>query len=86
MVIFRRAGFTVESLERIKQKTCGSLGEFAGRTRLRADSTLVLLPDREFEGGQATLEEAACREDKPSAVIETLDLLILRAARRAADA
>lgn len=78
---FRSAGFAVERRDRVAQKSCASLAELARRTRLRADSTLSLLPDAEFEGYQAALERAA-REEVPAPVIETLDLLILRAADR----
>ncbi|MEK6322980.1 MAG: class I SAM-dependent methyltransferase [Acidobacteriota bacterium] len=77
---FQTAGFSIESLQRVQQKTCDSLGELAERTRLRADSTLLLLPDSEFEHCQAALEQAASSEDGRSPVIETLDLLVLRVA------
>lgn len=75
---FRSAGFTVEELRRVPQKTCDNLAEFAERTRLRADSTLSLLSDAEFERCQAALERAA-REEPPAPVIEIIDLLVLRA-------
>lgn len=77
--VFTSAGFTFETLRRIPQTTCGSLREFAARTRLRADSTLVLLPDSEFQQCQAALERAADAETGPSKVIETLDVLVLKA-------
>ena len=76
---FTSAGFIVETLRRIPQTTCASLREFAARTRLRADSTLVLLPDSEFQQCQAALERAAETETGSSAVIETLDVLVLKA-------
>jgi ubiquinone/menaquinone biosynthesis C-methylase UbiE len=75
---FARAGFAVESLRRVQQETCRSLREFAGRTRLRADSTLALLSDCEFERCQRALESAAEREAQPTPVVETLDFLVLR--------
>ena len=74
---FRNSGFCVQGVETVSQKTCDSLAEFAARTRLRADSTLSLLSDTEFEKCQAALERAA-REEDPTPVIETLDLLILQ--------
>jgi SAM-dependent methyltransferase len=76
--VFEAEGFALESAQRIQQKTCHSLREFARRTKLRADSTLVLLPDSEFEACQTALEEAASRERAPSPVIETIELLVLR--------
>jgi SAM-dependent methyltransferase len=78
MAQFRRAGFSVEDLQRVPQKTCDNLAEFAERTRLRGDSTLSLLPDAEFERCQAALERAA-REEPPTPVIEGIELLVLRA-------
>lgn len=78
MAGFRCAGFSVEDLQRVPQKTCDNLAEFAERTRLRADSTLSLLPDAEFERCQAELEQAA-REEPPTPVIEGIELLVLRA-------
>jgi SAM-dependent methyltransferase len=76
--IFEAEGVSLESAHRIQQKTCHNLREFATRTKLRADSTLVLLPDAEFEACQTALEEAASRERVPSPVIETIELLVLR--------
>ena len=74
---FRSAGFSIEERRRVPQRSCSNLGELAERTRLRADSTLSLLRDAEFEQCQANLERAA-REEPPAPVIETLDLLILK--------
>jgi SAM-dependent methyltransferase len=76
---FRSAGFSLEKAERIRQKTCDNLAEFAERTRLRADSTLSLLSDAEFERCQAELERAA-HDEPPEPVIEIIELLVLRAA------
>lgn len=82
---FQAAGFVVESFQSVRQKTCNSLSEFAARTRLRADSTLRLLSDSEFERCQMELEQAAAREATPSPVIETLDLLVLKKALQGAN-
>jgi 2-polyprenyl-3-methyl-5-hydroxy-6-metoxy-1,4-benzoquinol methylase len=76
--VFEATGFSLEGTHRIQQTTCHSLREFATRTKLRADSTLVLLPDAEFEACQTALEAAASRERLPSPVIETIELLVLR--------
>jgi SAM-dependent methyltransferase len=75
---FRSAGFSVEEHRRVPQRSCNNLAELAARTRLRADSTLSLLSDAEFEQCQATLERAA-REEPPAPVIEIIDLSVLRA-------
>jgi SAM-dependent methyltransferase len=76
--VFEAEGFSLESTHRIQQTTCSSLRELATRTKLRADSTLVQLPDAEFDACQTALEEAAGRERVPSPVIETIELLVLR--------
>jgi SAM-dependent methyltransferase len=78
LAVFEAEGFSLESAQRIPQKTCQSLREFAARTKLRADSALVLLPDSEFEACQTALEEAASHERVPTPVIETIEFLVLR--------
>lgn len=83
---FEAAGFSIESLQRVQQKTCDSLWELAQRTRLRVDSTLLLLPDSEFERCQTALEQAASSEEGRLPVIETLDLFVLRASAHAVTA
>lgn len=75
---FTFAGFEFEKVRLVVQQTCSSLAELAARTRLRADTTLILLTDEEFSRRQAALEDAAAREREPSPVIDTLDLLVLR--------
>jgi SAM-dependent methyltransferase len=75
---FRSAGFSVVEQRRVPQRSCNNLAELAERTRLRADSTLSLLSDGEFERCQAALERAA-REEPPAPVIEIIDLLTLQA-------
>jgi SAM-dependent methyltransferase len=76
--VFADEGFAQEALCRVQQRTCGSLGEFALRTRLRADTALMLLDDEDFRRGQGELEGAAAREQTPSPVVETMDLLVFR--------
>jgi hypothetical protein len=60
------------------QQTCSSLKELAARTRLRADTTLAIMTDHEFNYRQEALERAAANETKPTPVVDTLDLLVLR--------
>ena len=78
LTVFESAGFRLEAAHRIEQRTCGSLAEFAARTRLRADTALALLSDGDFEQGQTTVENAAAREQEPTPVFETLDFLVLQ--------
>ena len=75
---FSGLGFEFETVIPVVQQTCSSLKKLAARTRLRADTTLALLTDDEFCSRQASLETAAEREIKPTPVIDTLDLLVLR--------
>jgi ubiquinone/menaquinone biosynthesis C-methylase UbiE len=76
--VFETEGFSMENAQRVRQKTCESLREFASRTKLRADSTLILLPDAEFEACQTALEEAANSERVPEPIFETIELLVFR--------
>jgi hypothetical protein len=55
-----------------------SLREAVDRVRVRADSTLRLLPDEEFAEGLAALERATAAETTPTLVVDHLDLLVLR--------
>lgn len=58
---FRAHGFALDAHRRVEQQISASLREFADRTRLRADTSLALLSDDEFEAGMATLDDAAAR-------------------------
>ncbi|MBI1872892.1 MAG: class I SAM-dependent methyltransferase [Acidobacteria bacterium] len=75
---FAEFGFEFEAVKRVVQQTCASLKELADRTRLRADTTLVLMTNESFAVRQAALERAAASETQPTPVIDTLDLLVLR--------
>jgi SAM-dependent methyltransferase len=75
---FAGSGFTIEVVERVVQHTCSCLRELAARTRLRADTTLVLMTDAAFAARQAALEQAVAVETEPTPVIDTLDLVVLR--------
>lgn len=76
--VFARFGFTFETVERVVQQTCSSLKELAARTRLRADTTLMLMTDQAYAARQAALEQTAATEIEPTPVVDTLDLLVLR--------
>jgi hypothetical protein len=76
--VLTSAGFTSEGVKTIVQRICSNLSELAKRTRLRADTTLKLLADEEFEHCQKELERAALRQEGEEPVIETLDLAVFR--------
>ena len=76
--VFRGEKFTLEAHRRIQQRTCASLREFAARASKRADTSLALLSDDEFDSGLAALQEAAAQESAVSPVVETVDLLVFQ--------
>jgi ubiquinone/menaquinone biosynthesis C-methylase UbiE len=73
---FEAGGFALREHRRIEQQTCGSLREFAERSRLRADTALTLISDREFDEGQAALGDAAAHERIAVPVVEVIELLV----------
>jgi ubiquinone/menaquinone biosynthesis C-methylase UbiE len=75
---FSSSGFRFETVTPVVQQICSSLNELAARTRLRTDTTLILLTEEEFQRRQAALEIAAAGELEPNPVVETLDLLVLQ--------
>ena len=80
VLVFEANGFVLTEHRRIEQKTCGSLCEFAERTRLRADSALALISDSEFLRGQSALEQAAAQERIRLPVMEVIELLVFQSA------
>jgi ubiquinone/menaquinone biosynthesis C-methylase UbiE len=75
---FAAAGFAFRTLQPVPQVSAPSLLAAVERVRLRADSTLKPLPDKEFAEGLAALERAGAAEKVPTPVIDYLDLLVLR--------
>jgi ubiquinone/menaquinone biosynthesis C-methylase UbiE len=75
---FAMAGFAVQALRPVAQVSAPSLRAAVDRVRVRADSTLRLLPDEEFAEGLAAMERAAAAETTPTPVVDHLDLLVLR--------
>jgi hypothetical protein len=75
---FAAAGFAFQALRPVAQVSAQSLREAVDRVRVRADSTLRLLPDEEFAEGLAALERATAAETTPTLVVDHLDLLVLR--------
>jgi ubiquinone/menaquinone biosynthesis C-methylase UbiE len=72
---FTSAGFRLDGLEPVPQVSAPSLQAFLERVRLRADTTLTLMQDDEFEAGVAELERDAAEEAVPRAVVDYIDLL-----------
>jgi len=76
--VLESAGFLLEADEPIQQRSCASLRAFADRTRLRTDTSLMLISDREFAQGMSELEQTAAEERLPAPVVETLTFLAFR--------
>ena len=73
---FEDAGFTSFRNEKVEQLLAYNLAEMVPRIRMRADTTLELISDDEFNQGLAKLEEAANHEHGP--VTDPIDLLVVR--------
>jgi SAM-dependent methyltransferase len=73
---FAGYAFVLHEHRPVRQITCGSLQEFAERTKLRADTALALISDAEFLVGQSALEEAASVPRVPDPVVETIEMLV----------
>lgn len=76
---FSIAGFEKESVTSVAETAAPNLHAFYERVRSRADSSLTLISDEEFDRGLAALRRAA-EEEPPAPVISRLDLLVLRPA------
>lgn len=74
---FAAGGFHQESLRRIHEVSASNLMEYCKKTEMRADSSLSLISNDEFERGIEELRKAA-ETESPSPVTTGLDLLVLR--------
>jgi len=74
--VFADVGLHAVAHEKRSQETAATADELVERTRLRADSTLELLPDAEFQRGVARLTDAAGNGSLVEPVVETMDLVV----------
>jgi SAM-dependent methyltransferase len=74
---FATAGFGYAALEPVRQVTSSSMATVAATIRREAHTPLRLISDDAYRAGLARLQAAAA---EPGPVIDTLDLLVLRAA------
>jgi ubiquinone/menaquinone biosynthesis C-methylase UbiE len=81
---FTAAGFSYVTLKPVRQVTAPSLAVIAATARRESHTPLVLITDNAYEAGLARLRAAAATQQGP--VIDTLDLLVLRADRATATA
>jgi ubiquinone/menaquinone biosynthesis C-methylase UbiE len=75
---FSVAGFEVERLQTVPELIAQDLRGYCDRLRVRANSTLTLISDEDFELGIARLDRAASEQASPEAVVDGRDLLVLR--------
>jgi SAM-dependent methyltransferase len=79
---FAAAGFSYVALEPVRQVTAPSLAAIAATTRRASHTPLMLITDSAYRAGLARLRAAAATQQGP--VIDSLDLLVLRAGRATA--
>ena len=81
---FAAAGFSYVTLQPVRQVTAPSLAAIAATTQREAHTPLMLISDDAYQAGLARLRAAAATQ--PGPVIDSLDLLVLRAGRAPATA
>jgi SAM-dependent methyltransferase len=70
--VFGAAGFERRVAGLVAQGQAQSMREFRDRVAVRADSTLVPVPDDEWERGMARLDEMVAAEVEPTPVVAAL--------------
>ena len=81
---FAAAGFSYVTLQLVRQVTAPSLAAIAATAQREAHTPLMLITDDAYQAGLARLRLAAATQQGP--VIDTLDLLVLRASHATATA
>lgn len=76
---FSSSGFVERLTTKVTQVTAPSLRSLYERTLARADSTLAALDDKAFAAGLEALRRDAEDEWQPTAVVDRIDFIILRA-------
>ncbi|MGH2773969.1 MAG: class I SAM-dependent methyltransferase, partial [Actinomycetota bacterium] len=76
--IFATAGFEVEALHSVPEIMAPNLSAYYRRIAVRANSTLTLIDDGEFEQGIERLEREAAAASSTEPVVDRRDLLVLR--------
>jgi ubiquinone/menaquinone biosynthesis C-methylase UbiE len=72
---FTRAGFRNHHIQRVTKIAATDLHQYRNKLATRADSTLELISDEEFERGLEAISRMA-EESPPQSVTATLDLLV----------
>ena len=75
---FREIGFSLEEIRSVSQRFALNLSDYLERARSRADTVLQRIDDADFARGIRELERQASEGGVPQAVVESLDLVVLR--------
>lgn len=75
---FASAGFAVEALHSVPEVIAPDLNSYCERIAVRANSTLTLIDDRDFEEGIERLRQEAASDSGADPVVDRRDLLVLR--------
>jgi ubiquinone/menaquinone biosynthesis C-methylase UbiE len=75
---FRAGGFEREAVKRVPEIVATDWRAYVDRIEVRANSTLTVITDEEFEDGLVRLRAAARRETSPREVVDPRDLLVFR--------
>lgn len=76
--VFAIAGFEVEALHSIPEIMAPNLSAYYRKIAVRANSTLTLIDDGDFEQGIERLRQEAAAVSDTEPVVERRDLLVLR--------
>jgi SAM-dependent methyltransferase len=75
---FAAGGLKHVANDSVTIESAPSLAVAAEKLAIRADTTLRLISDSDFETGLQTLREAAARESEPRPIIDSIDLIVYR--------
>ena len=75
---FVAGGFNVELLRRVPEIVASGIAAYIQRIEVRANSTLTLISDEDFEEGLASMRHAAERQRSSTPIVDLRDLLVLR--------
>ena len=75
---FRECGFEVLAHEVVEDQVADSLMAYCERLKLKACSTLELIPEAEYHEGISTMEKAAIAEPEPEPITSPIDFLVFR--------
>ena len=76
--MFRECGFEPVAHEVVEDQVADSLMAYCERLKLKACSTLELIPEAKYCAGIATMEAAAREERQTQPVTSPIDFLVFR--------